>query len=622
MPVDGIVMKNIHKELNRELAGAKLERIIMSDRHTVVLSFYNRGQKSQLLLGMNPSLPELHFGENLKLKSLNPPPAFVLTLRKYLLGARLTKVDAPAYERILNFSFETINDLGDLTEKSLIIEFMNRVGNIILVNRSGVIHTALRHVDHSVNRYREILPAHPYVAPPPQNKLRPDELYELSAEEIFCRQKANDDLAQAVYKNIAGFSPVLGRETAFRAGLESERLYADLRQEEKDSLRRALLAICQEINEEAVFPALYYDDSSVNSERRLIDVHSIRLTHLPYFETSASTLAAVSDYFTHSRTVRNFQTKKHSLAGSLDEKIRKAVHKRELHEEDRARGREAEQHKLYGELLLSNLHAIKDARSSVIVQNYYDENREIEIELDPRYSAADNANRYFKKYARNKRRLEQAEKLLARDAAQLAYLESIKISLNCASDFDDLLAIEDELSAEEPQRIQQKLTDGELRQEPGRPASKRRRSGQYKQSRKVNKQTEKGSKHELPPRHFLSSDNLKIVVGRNNKQNDRITLRQARKDDLWFHIKNAPGAHVVIMAEGQKVPEQTILEAAGLAAWYAGTNRAGGASSSVDYCEARHVRKPGGAKPGQVIYDNFQTILVNPLDPAILEKVK
>ena len=120
----------------------------------------------------------------------------------------------------------------------------------------------------------------------------------------------------------------------------------------------------------------------------------------------------------------------------------------------------------------------------------------------------------------------------------------------------------------------------------------------------------------------MSSDNLKIIVGRNNRQNDRITFRQARKDDLWFHIKDAPGAHVVIMAEGQKVTDQTILEAAGLAAWYAGTNRAGGARSTVDYCEVRHVRKPGGAKPGQVLYDNFKTILVNPLDPANLEKIK
>ncbi len=621
MPVDGIVIKNIRNELDRELAGAKVERIIMSDRHTVVLSFYNRGRKTQLLLGMNPSMPELHFGENLKLKGLNPPPAFVLTLRKYLLGARLIKVDAPSFERILDLSFESLNDLGDLTEKRLIIEFMSRVGNTILLNQSGVIHTALRHVDHSVNRYREILPAHPYVPPPPQNKLLPDDLLKLSAAEIFQQQNANDNLAKAVYKNVAGFSPALGREAAFRAGLDSERIYTALSEVEKGRLHRALLAICQEINDNKLFPALYYDDSSVNSERQIIDVHCIRLTHLPYFETYTSTLEAVNDYYTQIRNVRDFQTKKHSLSSRLEEKTRKTVRKRELHEEDSARGREAEQHKLYGELLLSNLHRLKDARKSVIVQNYYDENKEIEIVLDPRYSAADNARLYFKKYARNKRRLEQAEKLLEEDMAQLAYLESIKVSLSCASDFDDLLAIEDELSEEKPRPTAKKLECEDLQQEPGRPASKRRRSGQYKQLQKVNKQAEKASRHELLPRRFLSSDGFKIIVGRNNKQNDRITLRQARKDDLWFHIKNAPGAHVVIMAEGQKVPEQTILEAAGLAAWYAGTNRAGGSRSSVDYCEVRHVWKARGGKPGQVLYDNFQTILVSPLDPANLEKV-
>ncbi|NLC40316.1 MAG: DUF814 domain-containing protein, partial [Clostridiaceae bacterium] len=414
----------------------------------------------------------------------------------------------------------------------------------------------------------------------------------------------------------------LGRETAHRAGLESDRIYTGLNEDEKDSLHRALLAVCQEINENKLFPALYYDDSFANSERRLIDVHSIRLTHLPYYEPYDSTLEAVSNYYTHIRTVRDFQTKKQSLSSILDEQIRKTVHKRELHEEDSARGREAEKDKLYGELLISNLHAIRDSRKNVIVQNYYDENKEIEIELDPRYSPADNANRYFKKYARNKRRFEQAEKLLSMDAAQLAYLESIKVSLNCASDFEDLLAIEDELSAEKPNQTRKNIEGADIQQEPGRPASKRRRSDRYKLSRTTEKQTGKNTKQELPPRQFLSSDNFKIIVGRNNKQNDRITFRQARKDDLWFHIKDAPGAHVVIMAEGQKATEQTILEAAGLAAWYAGTNRAGGAGSSVDYCEVRHVRKPGGAKPGQVIYDNFKTLLVNPLDPASLEKVK
>ncbi len=622
MPVDGIVMRSIHGELDRKLAGARLERIIMSDRHTVVLSFYNRGQKFQLLLGMNPSMPELHFGENLRFKSMNPPPVFVLTLRKYLLGARLIEVKSPSYERILDFHFETMDDLGDLTEKRLIIEFMNRVGNTILVNRSGVIHTALRHVDHSVNRYREILPAHPYVSPPPQNKLLPDELHTLSPGEVFQKQKANDDLVKTVYMNVAGFSPALGRETAYRAGLEGERIYTGLNEEEKDRLHRALLAICREISEEKLFPALYFDDSLDNSERRLIDVHSIRLTHLPYFEAYDSTLEAVSKYYIQIRRIRDFQTKKQSLSGILDEQIRKTVHKRELHEEDRARGREAEKDKLFGELLLSNLHAIKDSRKNAIVLNYYDENKEIEIELDPRYSPADNANRYYQKYARNKRRLDQAEKLLSMDATQLAYLESIKVSLNCAADFDDLLAIEDELSAERQDRTPKNIEGADIQQEPGRPASKRRRSDQYKQSRKAKKQTDNNTRQELPPRKFLSSDNLKIIVGRNNRQNDRITFRQARKDDLWFHIKDAPGAHVVIMAEGQKVTDQTILEAAGLAAWYAGTNRAGGARSTVDYCEVRHVRKPGGAKPGQVLYDNFKTILVNPLDPANLEKIK
>ncbi|MDD2427235.1 MAG: NFACT RNA binding domain-containing protein, partial [Eubacteriales bacterium] len=605
----------------RELEGAKLERIIMSDRHTIVLSFYNRGQKTQLLLGSNPSLPELQYGVNLKLKSLNPPPAFVLTLRKYLLGSRLIAVNSPPYERILDFSFEAMDDLGDLTEKRLIVEFMSRVGNIILVNRNGVIHTALRHVDHSVNRYRETLPAHPYVAPPPQNKLLPDEVDELSVADIFQQQKANDDLSKAVYKNIAGFSPALGRETAYRAGLNSERVFAGLSEAEQEKLRLALIDMCQEISGDHIFPALYYDDSVSNSERHLVDVHSIRLKHLPYFDSFATAMDAVSEYYVQIKTVKDFQTKKQALNSVLEEKIRKAERKRELHEEDRARGKEAELYKLYGELLLSNLHRIKDSRSNVIVSNYYDENKEIEIELDPQYSPADNANRYFDKYARNKRRLGQAEKLLSQDAAQLAYLESIKVNLNCASDFDDLLAIEDELSDEKPTRSQ-KEQDDSLRQEPGRPASKRRRSAQYKQTQKSKKQTDKGTQHALAPRRFFSSDNLNIVVGRNNKQNDRLTLRQARKDDLWFHIKDAPGAHVLIMAEGQEIPEQTILEAAGLAAWFAGTNRAGGAKTSVDYTETRHVWRPRGAKPGHVLYDNFRTVLVYPLDPANLKKVE
>ncbi len=622
MPVDGIVMKSIRSELNRELTGAKLDRIIMTDRHTIVLSFYNRGIKTQLLLGTNPSMPELSYGENLKLKSLNPPPAFLLTLRKYILGARLLEVAAPPYERMLDFHFQAMNDLGDLTEKRLIVEFMSRVGNTILVNRAGVIHTALRHIDHSVNRYREILPAHPYVAPPPQNKLLPDQIPGLSLTDIFQQEKAKDNLAKAVYKNVAGFSPALGRETAFRAGLDSERTFSDLSYPEKEKLHRALLDICQDITEKNIFPALYYDDAVTNSERRLIDVHSIKLTQFPYFETFSTVLEVVSKYYGQFKAGNRFQTKKQALNNTLKEHIKKAERKRELHEQDRTKGKKAEKYKLFGELLLSNLHTIKNTRSNVTLQNYYDENKEVEIELDPRYSPADNANRYFQKYARNKRRLAQAEKLLRQDAAQLAYLESIRVNLDCASDYDDLLAIQDELSEKKYVPSRKKRETEDQRQEPGRPASKRRRFEQYKQTQKPIKPADKSNHHSLPPRRFFSSDDLKIVVGRNNKQNDRITLRQARKDDLWFHIKDAPGAHVVIMAEGQEIPEQTILEAAGLAAWYAGTNRAGGAKSSVDYCEIRHVWKPRGAKPGHVLYDNYQTILVEPLDPANLKSIK
>lgn len=616
--MDGITIGALSHELHHRLTDSLVDRIAMTDRNTLILHLYSQREgRYALTLGANPSRPVFALTLNAAPSGLATPPSFVMFLRKHLRRARLRQVSSPAGERIMEFLFNTTDELGDERTLRFIFECMPRTANLIVVNEQNVILNALRHIDQSVNRAREILPAHPYIAPPEQNRRSVTDCLCMSHQEMFAHATQSDRVSHVAFRTVAGFSPILGEEAAYRAELQPDIPFSILSESERIKLAGALKSICREIETRSFAPAIYLSAPLESEEKDQIAAHVIQLTHLPYkktFHTIADALTEHNDYMETRDTFLRLQT---SLSKRIGEHSKRTARKRELHASDVAQGKTAALDKLKGELILAYIYMIPSGIHAVSLENYYDPGTKVLCELEPTLSPADNATRYFRRGKRNERRLEAASKLLERDMEELAWLDSLDIAVRRAESYDDLLAIEHEYRTK-TDRSPKTARDNEQQNNaggPGKPASKSRRRGQsYAPSRQKPTEKKSNGATPLPPRSFMSSDGFVILAGRNNFQNESL-LRHARKDDWWFHVKHSPGSHVIIEAEGKDVPDTTLLEAAGIAVWYSGAGRSGG-PAEVDYCRVRDVKKPSGALPGRVIYSQYKTIYAAPLDPA------
>ena len=616
--MDGITAHALRPELDSLLAGSQIDRISMEDRHTLkLLLFAPDRRKYSLSLAANPSRPGLSLTLPSGGRGLNPPPAFVMYLRKHLGRARLLAVESPPWERVFNFQFLALDELGDELPLELVFECMPRTANLILLNRDQVIMGALRTVDHRVNRYREILPAHPYLPPPPQKGLEPQACLGLPARDWEARLDPALPVGRAVSGALAGFSPRLGREAAYRAGLDPGLPLNALKEGERGKLREAALSLCREALDGPLAPAIYYDGPE-GPGRRPLAVHALPLTHLPWSVPYPTMTQALASYQEETARLDRFDRRRRSLAKRIGEQSKRVQKKRQLHEADLAEGREADQDRLKGELILAWLHTIPPGAEKVELENYHESGAPVSCALDPRWSPAENANRYFARARRKERKLQAAGRLLAKDLDELAWLESLAAATGYAESEEDLLALEQEYRTRPEKKAGKEEEPGQRDSLPGRPASKKRRMrqtfGDYR--KKQDRTPARGSGLPAPPRAFKSSDGFSLLSGRNNLQNDSL-LRRAARQDLWFHVKNRPGSHVILVTGGRPVPDRALEEAAGIAAWYSDAGRSG-AALEVDYAQVGDVKKIPGSRPGNVTYDKFKTLYVRPLDPADL----
>lgn len=630
MPLDGITAKCLAAELNSSLRDARVDKIHQPDRHDIVLLLRLESSNVRLLLSANPSSPRLHLTRATR-RNPSQPPMFCMLLRKHLSGARLLEISTPDYERIFNLRFMTINEMGDRLEKRLVVEIMGRHSNIILLNHEDRILDAILHIDESISRVREIMPARPYQLPPSQNKQTPRQILDAIAagEDWLGDTVLNRGLEKALLERLQGFSPQLCHEVADRAFLDGRLPVNRLEASARARLNRVMLDLCQKITSGAFAPATFYDHADA---RIPIDFHALTLTSFAVSRPESSVSDAMDRFYLERDRQNTFKQKRQHLDKLINQQIAHARRKLDIHEKDQQEGRLSETYKRHGELILANLHQIRDDQETLTVTDYYDpEMPQIEIPLEPGRSAAQMAQIYFRRYAKARTRLETGQRLAAEDRDELAWLDSLSRALANAADMDDLRAIAREVSQsgigrrgkDTDRRDASESTGPDLSggQKPGRRRNKNKPVG--RSSGKKRRSTDEAP---LPPRRFTSSDGLTILVGRNNYQNDQLTLKTAQKDDLWLHVQHLPGTHVIIRSEKTEVPESTLLEAAGLAAWYSRSGHDGqpavGSSHkvAVDYCPASHVRKPSGARPGMVIYDRYQTLLVEPLNPAALTR--
>jgi len=584
MALDGIFFAAIREELNSWLE-SRVDRIYQPEKETIIIHLRKGRETKRLLLCSLPDQARVHLTTASFTNPLNPP-LFCMVLRKHIEGAILTKIEQPGLERVLKFQFDSTDELGRPAQRILIIEIMGKHSNIILINLEGEIIDATRRYTHAVSRHREVLPGRPYVPPPVQVKIDPRTLNdETMAGALLEEGSLHIPLERLLVEKIEGIGPETAREILYRAGIlkykttpESLGLYE-------------LTRIWQSLHEilKTCEPSGWHPSVVLNNEQKPLAFAAHELLQFEGLDREFfnGPSAACDSFFIARREAQIQEGIRRKIEHVLNRELKRCYKKESLQSATINEAREAETWRLAGELLTANIYRVEKGQDRLTVPNYYDpDGKPVVIELDPALTPAQNAQKYFNRYNKAKNATHQARKQLEQTRNEITYLKSIAQSLDMAEGMDDLVEIQKE-----------------LRQAGYLPVSKEKQKPAKKPGKKEKLQR-------LEPLEFTSPDGFKILVGKNNRQNDWLTLKQATPEDIWFHAKDIPGSHVVIRTEGREVPDATLEMAARLAARYSHAHQS--SRVPVDYTLVKHVRKPTGAKPGMVIYDHQRTLYVAP----------
>ena len=594
MPLDGITAKCLAAELDAALSGARIDKVYQPDRYDIVLMLRKESTNFRLLLSANPSAPRIHFVNS---SAENPAvaPAFCMLLRKHLSGGRVIDVTTPSWERVFVLRIQTVDELGDHVERSLVAELMGKQSNLVLLGANERILDCLLHVDHSISRVREVMPGRFYEPVPSQGK--PDAASVLATlsegGDPFLQASPTLSLEKVILSSIQGFSPPLCRDVCLRAGLESSARFESLNIEAISSLRATVRTTLERILSGRTEPSVFfrYEEDPVP-----YDFHCLPLCDSGIVRPVRTVAEGMELHFA-GRALRNvFEQSRGELLKTVENRLEKTVKKLAIHEADRAACADRDRWKRFGDLILASVTEIPEGSSTASLRDFYQEDApRVDVPLDATLSPSRNAQRFFKKYTKERLKEEASLRLAVEDRLEIAYLETLRQGVLHAVDLIDLQALRLEIAQLDPKESSAKPAPrGKVRKEP----------------------------KALPPRHFVSADGFDILVGRSNLQNDQLTLKKASSNDLWFHVQKAPGTHVIVRREGRDVPDATLLEAASIAAWFSRAtvaDRRGeaseGAKTAVDFCPVRNVRKPPGAKPGMVVYDTYRTLFVTPRAP-------
>ena len=576
MPIDNIFLSFLVKEL-KGIENQHIDKIHCPSGGEFV--FVLRHKKLFVNLNGTPYITLLNES------FLNPenPPMFCMLLRKHLTGGRLVNVYQPDMERIIVFEFETRNELGDITSKKLIVELMGRYSNIILTDGNDRVIDCSRLVDPSVNSVRVVMPGVTYQSPPPQNKISPFDIGEEEIKKILFSCPKEQKMDGYILEKFAGISPTIAREPIFRAIGNTDLFAGQATDEMIVSIAHNLYEIFSVIKNGNYTPGFMLDESGTPFDFSAIEIKQFAFKR-------AEVIAERLDDFYISRELKGRMSQKSSdIMKIVVNLIERYAKKSSILKEDIKKAENKEKYRLYGDIITANIYKIKKGDLRLITENFYSEEcEEIIVPLDADLTPSENAQKYYARYNKLKNTLIFAKEQLEKTQADIVYLTSVQVALENCENLKELAEIKSELVGE----------------------------GYIKRSKLA------GNKKEKPamPEKFLSSDGFEILVGKNNKQNDNLTLKLASGNDIWFHTKNIPGSHTVIVSGGKKVPDTTMTEAAMLAAYYSKARNS--VNVPVDYTIIKNVKKPAGAKAGMVIYVDYKTAYVTPNEEKIKELKK
>ena len=585
MALDGAFLHCLREELEDSLPDARVDKVHQPSREELIISMRTRAGTKKLYFSARANSPRVHFTD-IPLENPASPPMFCMLLRKRLTGGRLIGIRQPGLERALYFDLDCVDELGDIVRLTLAVEIMGRHSNIILIDGDGMVVDAIKRVDLEMSSVRPVLPRLLYSPPPAESEKK--DLSLCTPDELLASAMAGRDIpfSKALLGVSHGLSPLLCREVSHYATRGSDTTAHSLTEGEQDRARFFLARIKATFETgEGRTPYILYKGEGAPLDFSFLPIAQYGLSAVGREMESFSALldAFYAQRDQAERTRQRAQDILRVLTNASERTARKLGHQRE----ELARSGDREKYRIYGDLIHANMHAIPRGAGSAELVNYYDPDCAlVTVPLDPSLSAAQNAQKYYKEY----RKAQTAERVLAEQIAQgeeeLAYFDTVFDALSRAVTLRELGELREELAAGGYLRLQRG------KQKPPPP---------------------------LGPMEFVSDDGFPILVGRNNMENDKLTLRTARGSDVWFHTKNIPGSHVVVLTSGRVPPDRTLEQAAVLAALH--SKAAASRQVPVDYTEVRNVKKPSGAKPGMVIYETNRTAYVTP-DPALAQRLR
>lgn len=574
MALDGMYLSFLVSKVNELLTGAKVDKIHQPSKNELVFIMRTRGGMHKLYFSADANSPRFAVTESVP-ENPQTPPMLCMLFRKRLVGATLSGVEQFGLDRTAFFNFDATNEIGDRVKLTLAVEIMAQHSNVILFDSDNRIVDALRRVDAEKSSYRLVLPGAQYKLPPAQEKLdiRNEEPQRICRDILALE---NSGLSSAVLKTVQGVSPLLAREVAFRV-CGDDKGVGELTTEEKMSLLCEISALKSIVIKDEAKPTMVLDESGKPMEFSFMPVTQYGNSYKVIEKEDVFCLLE-DFYFERDRLLRT-RSKGAELFKLLDTAIERTARKLNNQQEDLRRCADRDELKINAELITAAQYRLQKGAGVYEVENYYDNNSIIKISVDPALSPSQNAQKLYKEYRKACTAENMLVKLIDEGEQDLEYLKSVRDMLERSTLEREFGEIKDELISQ----------------------------GFIKPKKSGKKQMKKQA---LPPLEFKTSQGFTVLVGRNNVQNDKLTFKTGRKGDIWLHAQKCPGSHTLLLSDGREIPDDAIVEAAEIAAYYSSARSS--TLVTVDYTDVKNIKKPNGAKPGFVVYYTYYSVNVKP----------
>lgn len=565
MAIDGITIKAVTNELKKEIIGGRIQKIYQINDHVIILNIYNNKKNYSLLISSNPQNTRIHFTKQ-NYENPTKPPGFCMILRKHLQNSIIKGIRQINMDRSIEIVVDSKDELGFNVDKRLMIDIMGKHSNIVLTDNKYMVIDAIKRISHEMSSVRAVYPGTHF------SKLEDDKLNILEVETSLNNLNIpeNYKINKIFYMNCTGFGPQIGNEIAFRAEIDLNSKWGQLSVDEKNKLNDVYKNITTQIKNSNFTPHLYVKNS------KIIDFYPLQLNHLGNnFHIYSSISEAMDIYYRENVNDNSLNQAKENLRKNIESLVLRAITKLDNLNLDLEQSKDYDTYRIEGDLLSTVAHEIKKGEESIEVNNYYT-NEKIIIKLNPKKNAWDNIEQKYKISKKLHRSYNLLQTSIPDQKNLIKYLNSLINQLENVESHSEIDEIKDEMTEE----------------------------GLIKRTKHKKKKNDKPSK----PLKFITNSNNFIYVGKNNKQNEELTLREANSDDYFFHIKDFPGSHVILKST-YEISQDDIIKAAYLAAKY--SKNSSDRFIDVDYTQKKNVYKAKGSKPGMVYYNNFNTIRID-----------